>query len=296
MVQGGTIQEKDHLFLNGKLGKVKILYELGGKKINSAQVGDIVQIIGCNFATELGDRFLIVTKESNKEIIVEQLTNYLAKKDKINPISVSKEKKNINLILLTDSQNALEALTDLVKKKSSNDCLLAITHTAVGNLNNFTIDLAKITQSTILSFGLSLNAEQKKTLKSDNIPFFASKLIYEIADKLMEIIGNQQEVIEVEEIVGKARVEKTFSFSKVGHIAGCQVISGKINRNNRVYVLREKGKEKIFTGSIQSLESNKEKKTEVISGQECGIVLHNFDDFQTGDEIVAFQIIKKAQK
>ena len=87
--------------------------------------------------------------------------------------------------------------------------------------------------------------------------------------------------------MGTARVSQIFSFSKIGKIAGCQVISGKIARNNSVRVLRG-GEKIIFTGSIRSLESNKANIKEAISGQECGIVLKGFSDFKLDDKIVAF--------
>ena len=96
----------------------------------------------------------------------------------------------------------------------------------------------------------------------------------------------------MEEVVGTAIVKVVFEFSK-GNIAGCQVVSGKISRNKRVYVLQGKEEKKIFVGEIKSLESKNESKAEVISGQECGIVLKGFDKFQAGDKIVAFQLVKK---
>ena len=96
----------------------------------------------------------------------------------------------------------------------------------------------------------------------------------------------------MEEVVGKAIVKKVFYFSK-GNIAGCQVTSGKINRNKRVYVLQGKEEKKIFSGEIKSLESNKIEKNEVSAGQECGIVLKGFDNFQEGDKIIAFHLIKR---
>jgi translation initiation factor IF-2 len=160
----------------------------------------------------------------------------------------------------------------------------------VGNLSSFALDLTKVTNGIILMFGYQPSKAQIKILKEDGISFFSSKIIYEIGEKLDEIISSQQEVEEVEEIMGTAIARVVFEFSK-GNIAGCQVISGKISRNKRVYVLR--GKEKIFMGEIKSLESNKVEKNEISSGQECGIVLKGFDNFQEGDKIVAFQIIKR---
>ena len=293
LVQGGKIEEKDNIFLNGRFGKIKMLYDLYGKKITAAFPGEVVQVVGLTFSVELGEKFLVLNDEKFKESLEKQLVNYLEKRDKLTTPKIVEEKRNINLFLLTDSQNTLEALKELVKKKSSVGCTFSVVYTAIGSLNDSAIDLAKITQSIILVLGMSLDKSQQKTLKGDNIHFFSSKIIYEIDDKLTEFIDNNQEVEEIEEIVGKARVEKSFYFSKVGNIAGCQVTSGKISRNNRVHILRDKGKEKVFTGSIKSLESNKEKKTEVVSGYECGIVLNGFDDFREGDEIIAFRMIKK---
>ncbi|CAJ0753285.1 5446_t:CDS:2, partial [Entrophospora sp. SA101] len=196
------------------------------------------------------------------------------------------EKKNVNLVLTADSQNSLEALIELIKKQTTSDFNFSIIYATVGNLNNFALDLTKVTNSTVLTFGL-LSPIQIKTLKENNIPFFSSKIIYEISEKLDEIISSQQEVEEVEEVVGTALVRVVFEFSK-GNIAGCQVVSGKISRNKRVYVLQGKEEKKVFVGEIKSLESKNESKAEVISGQECGIVLKGFDKFQEGDKIVAF--------
>jgi len=162
----------------------------------------------------------------------------------------------------------------------------------VGNLNTFALDLAKITSSTVLIFGYQPPQQQIKTLKENNIPFFSSKIIYEIGEKLDEIISSQQEIEEVEEVLGTAVVKVVFEFSK-GNIAGCQVISGKISRNKRIYVLQGKEEKKVFVGEIKSLESNKVEKNEINSGQECGIVLKGFDKFQEGDKIVAFHLIKR---
>lgn len=293
LVLGGKVKQKDNLFLNGNFGEVKMMYDLDDKKVISASAGELIRVIGLTFITELGDRFLVINNEITKELIEERLANYLEKKIKLVAPPLNKTKQNINLVLVANSQNTLEALRQLVSKQKSATYSFSVVYTTVRNLNDFALGLAKVTQSTVLSFGMQFSSEQTKILKGDNIPFFVSKIIYEVEDELIRIINSQQIAEEVEEITGKARVEKSFYFSKVGNIAGCQVISGKISRNNQVHIFRKKGEIKIFTGGIKSLESNNEKKIEVISGHECGIVLNGFDDFQKGDEIIAFKIVKK---
>jgi translation initiation factor IF-2 len=142
----------------------------------------------------------------------------------------------------------------------------------------------------VLIFGLQLNQTQKKFFKENSIPFFNSKILHEIADKIEEIIGSHQKTEEVEEILGTSTVIVVIKYSK-GNIAGCQVTSGKISRNNQVRVVR--GEKEIFRGRIKNLQINKEDKLEAMKGHECGIVLNGFNDFLTGDKIIAFQIIKK---
>jgi translation initiation factor IF-2 len=289
LIQDGKLKEKDNIFLNGNFGKIKMISDMHGQKITTAYPSDVVQVVGLNVSAELGDGFLVINNEKTIAEVENELTNYWEKKKKLTSPPPS-QKKNINLVLIADSQNSLEALTELIKKKTTSNLNFSIVYTEVGSLNNFALELTKVTNSTVLMFSYQPSKAQTKTLKEDGISFFNSKIIYEIEGKLDEIIGSQQEVEEVEEIVGTATVKVVFEFSK-GNIAGCQVISGKINRNKRVYVLR--GKEKIFVGEIKSLESNKVEKNQIISGQECGIVLKRFDNFKEGDKIVAFQIIKR---
>jgi translation initiation factor IF-2 len=142
----------------------------------------------------------------------------------------------------------------------------------------------------VLIFGLQLNQAQKKVFKENNISFFSSKMLHEIADKIEEIIGGHQKTEEVEEILGTSTVIVVIKHSK-GNIAGCQVTSGKISRNNQVRIVRKE--KEIFRGRIKNLQINKEDKLEATKGHECGIVLNGFNDFLTGDKIISFQIIKK---
>jgi translation initiation factor IF-2 len=291
LIQGGQLKDKDKIFLNGKFGKFKIMSDINEQKINVSHPSDIVKINGLNISAELGDRFLVINDEQIAEISEKELANYWEGKKRVTiPLSVGK--KNINLVLSADSQNSLEALIELVKKKTNPDFNFSIIYSTIGNLNNFALDLTKMTESIFLAFGYQVSSNQIKILKENNISFFSSRIIYELDERLDEIIGNNQEVEEVEEILGTATVKVVFEFSK-GNIAGCQVTDGKINRNKRIYILREKEEKRIWVGEIKSLESNKVEKNEISAGQECGIVLKGYDEFQNDDKIISFQLVKK---
>jgi translation initiation factor IF-2 len=123
LVQDGKLKEKDTIFLNGKFSKVKSIHNLHGKKVVMALPSDPVQITGLTSSSELGDRFLVINNDDTIKSLEKELTPYLEKENKITPPPpITKEKKNINLVLLADSQNRLEALTELIKKKNSPEC------------------------------------------------------------------------------------------------------------------------------------------------------------------------------
>ena len=290
LIRDGELKEKDIVFLNGKFEKIKMMFDFHGHKTIIAHPNGLVKVIGLNISAELGDRFLVLKNKEEITEIEKESASHWKKSKKVTPPSSAK--KNINLVLTADSQNSLEALVGLIKKKSTPNLGFSIVHTTVGNLNSFALDLTKITNSTVLVFGYYPSQKQIREWKENETSFFSSQIIYEISNKLDEIINKHQEVEEVEEVVGTAIVKKVFYFSK-GNIAGCQVTSGKISRNKWVYVLRGKEEKKVFSGEIKSLESNKIEKKEVSTGQECGIVLKEFDNFQEKDKIVAFHLIKK---
>lgn len=285
LILGGRLQEKDEIFLAEKFGLVKIIFDHQNQKISQAFPGDLVRLTGCNFPSELGDKFLVIKDTNTKKEVTKELSNYLSKKNLVSLPSAS-GKKNINLVLLADSQNSLETLKNLAEKSNNSAVGFSVIYEVVGKLNNFAINLAKITQSIILAFGCQFSLHLSKIFRENNLPFFSSRIIYEIGDRLQKIVEARREKKEVEKITGVAQVSHIFYYSRVGNIAGCQVASGKITRNNSVRVFRDE--KSLFTGAIRSLESKKINIKEVIAGQECGIVLKGFDDFQVGDQIIAF--------
>jgi translation initiation factor IF-2 len=146
-----------------------------------------------------------------------------------------------------------------------------------------------MTNSKVLLFGLKI--DKKIQAEFEGIEIFSSRVIYDLDDKLEQLIIANEETEEFEKITGEAEITEKFYFSKVGNIAGCRVTQGTISRNNKFHVYRHK--ELLFTGQIESLQSNKLNIKEARHGQDCGIVFHKFDKFERGDKVVAFTIEKR---
>jgi len=255
-----------------------------------------VQVIGLDFLAEAGEKFLTIPNDRFGKKISKLLANYHQQKESTDFSnhqsanwlnSAVEEQKIINLLIIADTQASLEALADLVKNQASDNLSFQIIAGSVGNIHDQLINLAKITRSYLLIFNLKLTKEIRQKFKENQLKWFQSDIIYEIEEKLEKLVQRTKEKKQVEKILGTAEVKQVFYFSKVGNIAGCQVVDGTIERNNLIYVSRQG--QRIFSGKIKSLESEKIKINEVRKGQECGIVLENFDDFQEKDRIVSYR-------
>ena len=295
LVQDGILQEKDLFLANGKIGKIKRMIDFQNKKGSQAFPGDPVQIIGLDFLAEAGEKFLVISEDKFSKNFSKLLTDYQREKNYVDfpsqPTAWLKpereKQKIINLMVIADSQTTLEAVVDLVETKNTDDSLFQIVAASTGNIHERLFNLAKTTQSYLLIFNLKLNKEVCQRLKENQIKWFQSEIIYELEEKLTELIQQTREKKRTEKLLGTAEVIKVIYFSKIGNIAGCQVINGNIERNNLVHVFRQG--QKIFSGKIKNLEVEKEKVNEARKGQECGIVLENFNDFQEKDQIASYR-------
>ncbi|KLL04045.1 MAG: translation initiation factor IF-2 [Mycoplasmataceae bacterium CE_OT135] len=295
LVQNGTLQTKDLLLTNGEIGKIKRMVDFQGKNINQAFPGDPAQVVGLDFLPEAGEKFLTIPDDKFAKKISKLLADYQREKGNLdlstqpttwlNP--ETEKQKIINLLAVADTYASLEALIDLVKTKTADTLSFQIVASSVGNIHDQLLNLAKITHSYLLIFNLKLDKEIRQKFKENQLKWFQSDIIYEVEEKLAELIQRTQEKKQVEKFLGTAEVIKIIYFSEIGNIAGCQVVDKKIERNNLVHVFRQG--QKIFSGKIKSLQVEKEKVNEARKGQECGIVLENFDDFQEKDQIISYR-------
>lgn len=292
LIQGGQLKTNDWLLVSGEEGKVKRILDNQKNPINQVSPGESVLVTGLDFLVQAGEKFLVINDKETRQEIIKLIGHQDENKQKI-PISfVDDNQQKISLVILADTQSSLEILETIIRQKSTPDVNFQIVAKNVGIFNKLTFNLAKINHSFIILFNVKLNNTTVQSLKENNLLWFSTDVIYQVEEKLTELTQKQIEKEWAEKIMGVAEVRKIFYFSKVGNIAGCQIISGEIKRSYLVNVFRQE--KKIFAaGKIRSLESNKVNLSEAREGQECGIVLNNFDDFQIGDKIVAYRFTKE---
>jgi len=289
LIQGGKIQERDWLVVGGREGKVKRILDKHNKIIKQASIGEVVKVIGLDFLVEPGEKFLVINeREFRKEMT--NLINYQKDNQSLNFVpNDTVGKKNIKLILIADSQGALEVLETIIKQESSSLVNFQILYKKAGILNDYALNLVK-DELTYLILFTKLSSATEKKLKESKVKWFSSEIIYQIEEELEKIAKVQQEKKKVEKETGTAKVTEVFFFSK-GNIAGCQVTNGTISRKDFVKVVRQ-GKI-IATDKIHSLESKNIALSEVRRGQECGITLNKYQAFQINDQIYAYRIVEE---
>jgi translation initiation factor IF-2 len=201
----------------------------------------------------------------------------------------NKNIKELSLILKSDVQGSLEAIINGVEKFKNDEIKLKIIHKGIGAINESDVSLATATENTLLvGFNVKPNKLATNLAKRDkvNIQFFT--VIYELLDYVKDSMSGLLVPDKKEILNGKAKIKEIFKVSKIGKIAGCEVIEGKIEKNSNIRLLRDD--QIIYEGKLNSLKRFKEETAEVKEGNDCGIVLDNFQDIKPNDILEAYII------
>ncbi|WP_342262185.1 translation initiation factor IF-2 [Alphaproteobacteria bacterium endosymbiont of Tiliacea citrago] len=287
LIQQGTLKIGDVCSTLKTFGKVKGMWNDMHKSIKEATPGMAVEVLGLNDCPIPGDNFAVLdhtfaTELTKKSVSQESISS-------INEIEdfFATEKPTLYLILNADTQGALEALEHTLNNLDVEHSKYKIVKRSVGKIKESDMDLAKLTNSMILNYNLSISKDIEFLAKNDNILICSSKIIYEIEKKVQEELEKMITLIEEELYTGTAVVKRIFKSSKIGNISGCMVIDGKILKGAVAIVLR-KGKE-VFKGKIESLKKSKDEVKEVANGLECGIFV-NYKEISEEDEIKCYKI------
>lgn len=289
-------------FISGlTFGKVRAIFDDLGRPVRRVEPSMPVEVLGFNEVPVAGDFFQVVPDIETAERIVKGRLAKIKKEEIARPQVLSLdelfkqiekgEAKEFALIVKADVQGSVDVLKGLLPSFSTEEVKVKILHAATGPVTESDILLASASKAVILAYNLRIPPAIQEIAQREKVEIRSYQVIYELIDDLKRAVRGMLEP-EIREIpLGKAEVRKIFDIAKVGKVAGCYVLEGKITRQAEVRVLRRN--EVIYQGRISSLKHLKDNVNEVKKDMECGLALDKFQDFQVGDIIYAFQIEKR---
>ena len=294
LIAKGTLKKGD-LFVSGASnGKVRAIYNYKGDLINEAGPSTPVEIVGFQGAPNAGDDFVVVENDSKVEEIVEyrqqEIKNKkLAGNKKTDIFGESEPEEEYNIILKTDVNGSLEALTNAIEKIKVENIKTKIILSAVGPVTETDVTLAKASNAILLGFNIRPNKEAKELARSYKLEILYFNIIYEALDHITKKISGMLAPETEEQGQGTCDVLEVFSVSKAGKVAGVKVTEGEIKSNSELRLLRDGAV--VYTGKVNSLFREKNEAKEVKAGLECGVSIKDFNDIKKGDVIEFFKTV-----
>ncbi|MCF2625462.1 translation initiation factor IF-2 [Fusobacterium perfoetens] len=297
LVQEGTVRIGDVIVAGESYGKIRALMDDKGMRVNSAEMSQPVEIIGFNSVPEAGDTIYVIQNEQHARRIVEEMAKErkMAETGKktitLESLSESFDNENLkelNLILRADSKGSAQALKESLMKLSTNEVAVNIIQSAPGAITESDIKLAEVSSAIIIGFNVRPTTKAIKEAEVSGIEIRTSSIIYQIIEDIEKALTGMLEPEFKEMYLGRIEIKKVFKVAKVGNIAGCVVVDGKVRRDSNIRIVRDGVV--VYEGKLASLKRFKDDAKEVVAGQECGLGIENFNDIKEGDIVEAFDI------
>jgi translation initiation factor IF-2 len=296
LVENGTLKVGDYILAGKHTGKVKAMHDERGKNVVEAGPSTPVSILGLDGAPQAGDKFKVFEDEREAKQIAtkrSQLRRHITL-DEIGRRIALGGFKELNLILKGDVDGSVEALTDSLQKLSTEEIQVNIIHKGVGAITESDVLLASASDAIIIGFNVRPSAGARQVAEKEEVDIRNYSIIYNAISDVKDAMEGMLSPEIVEEITGNAEVRETYKISKVGTIAGCMVIDGKIFRNSKIRLIRDNVV--IFTGELTSLKRFKDDAKEVAKGYDCGIQIKNYNEVEVGDIIESFKEVSVKKK
>ncbi|MBR8700313.1 Translation initiation factor IF-2 [Fusobacterium sp. DD29] len=305
LVQEGTLKIGDVIVAGETYGKVRALLNDRGERTELVELSQPAEIIGFNEVPQAGDTMYVIQNEQHAKRIVEEVAKErkLAETSRktITLESLSEQfdhenVKELNLILRADSRGSVDALKESLLKLSTDEVAVNIIQAAAGAITESDVKLAEVSNAIIIGFHVRPTTKAIKEAEDDGVEIRTSNIIYHITEDIEKALTGMLDPEFKEVYLGRVEIKKVFKVSKVGNVAGCVVVDGKVKRDASVRVLRNEVV--IYEGKLASLKRFKDDAKDVIQGQECGLGIENFNDIKEGDIVEAFEVqeIKRTLK
>lgn len=300
LVQTGTLRVGDVLLAGCYSGRVKALYNERGFRIKEAGPSYPAQVLGMTGAPQAGDLFNVMEDEreardiANKRLQLQREQGIRTHKhitlDEIGRRLAIGNFKELNVIVKGDVDGSIEALADSLLKLSTPEIQINIIHKSVGQITESDVLLASASNAIIIGFQVRPSINARKLAETEQIEIRLYSIIYNAINELKQAMEGMLAPEFQEKIVGNIEIREIFKIPKVGTIAGCMVLDGKISRNTKVRVVRDGIV--VFSGELASLKRFKDDVKDVSFGYECGLSLTNFNDIKVNDIIEGYEHVE----
>lgn len=304
LVESGTLKIGDYMLAGTHSGKIKAMFDERGNRMTEAGPSMPVSVLGLGGAPQAGDRFNVLNDEREAKNMAAKRGQLLREQsirtqrhitlDEIGRRIALGGFKELNIILKGDVDGSVEALTDSLQKLSTPEIQINIIHKGVGAITESDVLLASASDAIIIGFNVRPSTVARQLADKEEIDIRNYSIIYDVINDIKDAMEGMLSPVMKEEIVGNVEIRELFKVSKVGTIAGCMVISGKILRTSNIRLIRDGVV--VYTGVLASLKRFKDDVKEVTKGFDCGLNIKNFNDIELYDVIEAYQEVAVKKK
>jgi translation initiation factor IF-2 len=294
IVTTGTLKRGDFFVSGLKWGKVRAIIDDKGKNINEAPPSAPVEILGINGAAKSGDDFIVVDNEKEAKTLSENRAQ--ESKDAKNPLTFATQDsafsdnsaEELNLIIKSDVHGSSEAIKNAIGQIKHDEVKPKIILADIGMVTETDVTLAKASNAVLIAFNVKPSKEAKKLAENEKIKISSYNIIYEVLDYIKQKMSGLLSPDIQETVTGTAQILEIFKVSGAGKVAGSKVMEGEITTTSDVRIIRDGAI--IYTGKVGTLFREKNQVKQVSNGQECGITVKDYMDFQKNDTIEAFSV------
>ncbi|OQP85393.1 translation initiation factor IF-2 [Rhizobium rhizosphaerae] len=300
LIQKGTLRPGQIIVAGDQWGRVRALVNDKGEHVKEATPAMPVEILGLSGTPAAGDRFAVVENEARAREISEYRQRLARDKavarqsgqrgslEQMMSQLQTSGMKEFPLLIKGDVQGSIEAIAGALEKLGTEEVRARIVHSGAGAITESDISLAEASNAAIIGFNVRANAQARTAAERAGIEIRYYNIIYDLVDDVKAAMSGLLSPERRETFLGNAEILEVFNITKVGKVAGCRVVEGKVERGAGVRLLRDNVV--IHEGKLKTLKRFKDEVAEVPMGQECGMAFENYEDIRAGDVIECFRV------
>jgi translation initiation factor IF-2 len=303
LIQAGTLKVGDIFVSGSEWGRVRALLDERGQTIGEAGPATPVEVLGLNGVPLAGDDFIVAENETRARDIADYRQRVRRDKqaagagrgtlEQLFAQAASGGKKELAVVVKSDVQGSLEAITASLEKLGTDEVVTRVLHAAVGGISESDVILAKASNAVIIGFNVRANPQARELARRDGVEIRYYSIIYNVIDDMKAAMSGLLSPMTRERFLGNAAIREVFNITKVGKVAGCMVTEGVVKRGAKVRLLRDNIV--IHEGTLKTLKRFKDEVREVRDGFECGMAFENYENIQAGDVIECFEMEEVAR-